>query len=60
MARLTSGLGRALIARRIANLYSQAGVPPGGMGRRDAENRILQEACDNPPPYSHDIANRLA
>ncbi len=28
----------------IANLYCQAGVPRGARGRRDAENRIRQEA----------------
>jgi len=28
----------------IANLYCQTEVPPGARGRRDAENRVQQEA----------------
>ncbi len=40
-----SRAGRSLKAFGcIANLYCQAEVPPGARGRRDAENRVQQEA----------------
>jgi hypothetical protein len=47
---VTSPSGSALLSKGkrtaecIANLYCQAGAPSGARGRRDAENRIQQEA----------------